>query len=74
MMETQDYPGIERRESPRFEMELPVTLRTRGKLIPAACLDISKGGILLLTDFNEEIAEGIVEVPWLSCTAKKGQS
>lgn len=53
---------IERREHPRFEMELPITLRTRGKLIPAACLDISQGGVCLLTDYNEEISEGLVEL------------
>lgn len=53
---------IERRAHPRFEAELPVTLRTRGKLIPAACLDVSRGGILILTDYNEEISEGLVEV------------
>ncbi len=61
-MNQQEYGGIERRENTRLEMELPVTLRTRGKLIPAACLDISKGGILILTDYNEEIGEGVVEV------------
>ncbi|MBI4125792.1 MAG: PilZ domain-containing protein [Deltaproteobacteria bacterium] len=53
---------IERRENARYEMELPVTLRTRGKLIPGACLDISAGGLCLLTDFTEEIEEGLVEV------------
>lgn len=61
-MTPQNYSGVERRESLRHEVELPVTLRTRGKLIPAACLDISKGGILLLTDYNEEISEGVVEI------------
>lgn len=53
---------IEKRKHPRYEMELPVTLRTRGKLIPAACIDISHGGVCLLTDYNEEIDEGVVEV------------
>lgn len=53
---------IERRVHSRMEMDLPVTLRTRGKLIPAACLDISQGGICLLADFNEEISEGVVEI------------
>lgn len=53
---------VERRLYPRFEMDLPLTLRTRGRLIPAACLDISQGGICLLTDYNQEIEEGLVEV------------
>lgn len=53
---------IERRQHPRYEMDLPLTLRTRGRLIPAACIDISPGGICLLTDYNEEIEEGVVEV------------
>lgn len=53
---------IERRVAPRLEMDLPVTLRTKGKLIPAACLDISQGGICILTDYSEEIGEGVVEV------------
>lgn len=53
---------IERRVHPRYEMDLPLTLRTRGRLIPAACIDISQGGICLLTDYNEEIDEGVVEV------------
>ncbi|MDO8528171.1 MAG: PilZ domain-containing protein [Deltaproteobacteria bacterium] len=52
----------ERREYPRYEIEVPVTLRTNGKLIPAATLDLSLGGISVLTDFNEEIAEGDVEI------------
>lgn len=53
---------IERRLHPRHEMELPVTLRTKGRLIPAACVDLSLGGACLLTDYNEEIADGVVEV------------
>ncbi|MBI5299244.1 MAG: PilZ domain-containing protein [Deltaproteobacteria bacterium] len=52
----------EKRKHRRFEMELPVTLRTHGKLIPAATLDISLGGICLLTDLQHEIKNGPVEV------------
>ena len=55
-------PHLEKREHPRFEIEVPVTLRTQGKLIPAATLDLSAGGICVLADFNEEIPEGAVEV------------
>ena len=52
----------ERRVHPRYDTEVPVTLRTRGKLIPAATLNLSKSGICVLTDYNEEISEGLVEV------------
>ena len=52
----------EKRVNPRFEIEVPVTLRTKGKLIPAATLDISSGGISVLADFNEDLNEGPVEV------------
>ena len=52
----------ERRKHPRFEMDLPVTLRAQGKLIPAATIDISLVGICLLTDLQHEIKDGAVEV------------
>ncbi|OGQ05709.1 MAG: hypothetical protein A2W61_00135 [Deltaproteobacteria bacterium RIFCSPLOWO2_01_44_7] len=52
----------EKRVYPRYEMELPATLRSQGKLIPAATLNVSKGGICLLADFNAEIIEGPCEV------------
>ena len=52
----------ERRQHRRFEVEIPVTLRTQGRFIPAVALDISSGGICLLADFNEEIPEGPAEV------------
>lgn len=52
----------EKRKHPRFEMEVPVTLRNKGKLIPAASLNLSAGGICVLTDFNEVIQEGETEV------------
>ena len=52
----------ERRVHPRYEMELPVTLRSHGKLIPAACIDISLGGICVLTEYTEELEPGSVEV------------
>lgn len=54
--------GQDKRQHPRFELEVPVTLRTKGKLIPAASLNLSLGGICVLTDYNEKIAEGETEV------------
>lgn len=52
----------ERRLHRRFEVELPITLRAQGKLIPAATLDISLGGICLLTELQQDVGDGNVEV------------
>lgn len=52
----------EKRMHKRYELEVPATLRTNGKLIPASTVDLSRGGICLLADYREEIPEGIVEV------------
>lgn len=41
---------IEKRQYKRLSVELPVTLRCRGKLIPATVLNISTGGVCLETD------------------------
>lgn len=43
-------------------MELPVTLRTEGRFVPAATINISQGGMCLLTDYNEPIKVGEAEV------------
>lgn len=52
----------ERRAHRRFEIEVPVTLRVHGKLIPAASLDVSLGGISVLIDFDSDLQEGPVEI------------
>lgn len=52
----------ERRKHKRVEMEMPVTLRTQGRLLPASTVNVSLGGVCLLTDYNEKISEGLTEV------------
>lgn len=53
---------VEKRKHRRFEMELPVTLRTKGRLVPAATVNLSLGGVCLLTDYNEQIELGDAEI------------
>lgn len=53
---------IERRESPRFPINLPVTLRHNGKLIPATTENVSCGGMSLSTSVSQLTIGGKVEV------------
>lgn len=53
---------IERRESPRFPIRLPVTLRHNGKLIPATTENVSCGGMSLSTVVSQVTIGGNVEV------------
>jgi len=43
----------ERRRFKRLDVNLPVTLRHQGRLIPATALNISCGGICVATDVDE---------------------
>lgn len=52
----------ERRRFKRLDVNLPVTLRCRGNLIPATVLNISCGGMCLFTDNPEVTDENNVEV------------
>lgn len=52
----------ERRLHKRLNINLPVTLRYRGDLIPATALNISCGGICLATEETEVIDDNNVEV------------
>lgn len=52
----------DKRKHKRYEMELPVTLRTEGRFVPAATINISQGGMCLLTDYQEKIHTGEAEV------------
>ncbi len=52
----------ERRQHKRLGLNLPVTLRYRGSLIPATALNISCGGMCLTTDSPEVAGSGDVEV------------
>lgn len=52
----------ERRTHPRFEIELPVTFHANQQQIPAACVDVSLGGICLLTEYTQEIPTKEVEL------------
>jgi c-di-GMP-binding flagellar brake protein YcgR len=55
-------PAIDRRESPRFSIHLPVTLRHNGKLIPATTENMSCGGMSLSTAVSQLTIGGNVEV------------
>lgn len=47
---------MEKRRHPRVELDIPVTLRHKGKLIPATVLNVSCGGMYLVAD-GEDLAE-----------------
>ncbi|MBU4484750.1 PilZ domain-containing protein [bacterium] len=49
-LEDKRYIMDERRKEQRIDAELPVTLRCRGRLIPATALNISCGGACLQFD------------------------
>lgn len=53
---------IERRQFPRLDVALPVTLRHNGRLIPATTLNISCGGMALATPTEQVSLGGHVEV------------
>jgi len=53
---------MERRRFKRLPVNLPVTLRYRGRLIPATALNISCGGICLSTDSPELVGDDAIEV------------
>ncbi|PIR21345.1 MAG: hypothetical protein COV45_00955 [Deltaproteobacteria bacterium CG11_big_fil_rev_8_21_14_0_20_47_16] len=53
---------IERRESARIDVNLPVTLRHNGKLIPATAENVSCGGMRLNAATNNVVPGGHVEV------------
>lgn len=52
----------DKRKYPRLDVNLPVTLRYKGSLIPATVLNISCGGICLSTDSSEVEEDGSAEV------------
>ncbi|MBI4367410.1 MAG: PilZ domain-containing protein [Deltaproteobacteria bacterium] len=52
----------DRRQYPRLAVDLPVTLRHGGRLIPATALNISCGGILLAPEAGDVTTNGPVEV------------
>ena len=52
----------DRRKHPRLEMDLPVTLRYKGRFIPATAKNISVGGMALSTDDPSVTEDGPVEV------------
>jgi len=53
---------MERRRFKRLSVDLPVTLRYRGRLIPATALNISCGGMCLSTEHPEIIGDDDIEV------------
>lgn len=53
---------IEKRESPRVDVHLPVTLRHNGKLIPATTENVSCGGMYLSSPTGEVMLGGNIEV------------
>lgn len=59
---TKPHTGTEKREYPRLDIRLPVTLRYGGRLIPATALNVSCGGMLLATPGGEVTANANVEV------------
>lgn len=52
----------ERREYPRINVDLPIVLRYRGRLIPATALNVSCGGMLLTTEVHDVTTNAPVEI------------
>lgn len=52
----------ERRQFKRLKIDLPVTIRYKGNLIPATALNISCGGMCLATDSPEVVGNDDVEI------------
>lgn len=52
----------EQRKYPRLKVNLPVTIRYHGHLIPATALNVSCGGMCLSTDNPEVTGDDNVEV------------
>lgn len=66
--------GVDRRQFPRLDVDLPVILRHNGRLIPATALNISCGGMFLSTE-NPNITEsGNVEVIFDLATGERDVS
>jgi PilZ domain len=53
---------MEKRRFPRFAVKLPVTLRHKGKLIPATATNISCGGMFIAAESIDISEEHPVEV------------
>jgi c-di-GMP-binding flagellar brake protein YcgR len=52
----------ERRTQPRLDVDLPVTLRYDGRLIPATALNVSSGGMCLSVPEREFRDDGEMEI------------
>lgn len=52
----------DQRHFPRLDIRLPVTLRYCGRLIPATTLNVSCGGMLLITEPGDITSNAPVEV------------
>ena len=53
---------MEKRRHQRIPMDLPVTVRYKGKLIPATALNVSCGGMYLETEAEGLSENSVVEV------------
>jgi hypothetical protein len=53
---------MEKRRHPRVEINLPVTVRHKGKLIPATAVNVSCGGMYLVTEGGALSEDSSVEV------------
>lgn len=56
------FVPVERRRNPRVVVDVPVTLRYKGRFIPAVTKDISVSGLSVLTNDPAISNEGAVEV------------
>ena len=61
-MRRNESSKMERRRFKRLPVSLPVTLRYRGRLIPATALNISCGGMCLSTESSEIVGDDAIEV------------
>ncbi len=53
---------MEKRRHPRVTVELPVTIRHKGKLIPATAVNVSCGGMFLETEGTDLTENSPVEI------------
>ncbi len=53
---------LEKRRFPRIKMNLPLTIRYNGYLVPATATNVSCGGMCLATDNPVVVGDGDVEI------------
>lgn len=54
--------GMEKRRYRRVALDIPVTIRYKGNLMPALALNVSSGGMYIKANTENEVIDGPIEV------------